>query len=61
MKNLLKISVAIIVLFIIVLVIKNAPKGSDYINYEKQMILSSQMNVENSQYFILTNGKLTLK
>ncbi len=49
------------ILSLIVLGIAKAPKGNDYIQYEREMIKSGQMDVNNSEYFIKVDGVLRLK
>ena len=46
MKTLLKSLVAIAILFLTVLGVTNAPKGNDYIDWEKNMIESGQINIK---------------
>ena len=58
MKNLIKVSV---ILSVLVLLIKNAPKGNDYIQWEKEMIESGQMKIEKSECFTKVDGVLKLK
>jgi len=57
----LKSVLGLSILSLIVLGIAKAPKGNDYIQYEREMIESSQMNVNNSEYFVKVDGVLKLK
>lgn len=61
MKNLIKVSVILSVLVLLIVLIKNAPKGNDYIQWEKEMIESGQMKIEKSEYFTKVDGVLKLK
>jgi hypothetical protein len=61
MKNLSKTLVVLSILSLIILGISKAPKGNDYIQYEKNMIKSNQMNVNDSEYFIKCDGVLKIK
>jgi hypothetical protein len=61
MKNLIKASVILSVLVLLIVLIKNAPKGNDYIQWEKEMIESGQMKIEKSEYFTKVDGVLKLK
>jgi hypothetical protein len=49
------------ILFLIILGLSKAPKGNDYIQYEREIIESGQMNINNSEYFIKADGVLRLK
>jgi len=57
----LKSVLGLSILSLIVLGIAKAPKGNDYIQYEREMIESSQINVNNSEYFVKVDGVLKLK
>ena len=61
MKNLIKVSVILSVLVLLIVLIKNAPKGNDYIQWEKEMIESGQMKIEKSECFTKVDGVLKLK
>jgi hypothetical protein len=61
MKNLSKTLVVLSILSLIILGLSKAPKGNDYIQYEKNMIKSNQMNVNDSEYFIKCDGVLKIK
>jgi hypothetical protein len=61
MKNLLKTLAVVSILSLIILGFAKAPKGNDYIQYERNMIESNQMNVNDSEYFIKCDGVLKLK
>lgn len=61
MKNLIKVSLILSVLVLLIVLIKNAPKGNDYIQWEKEMIESGQMKIEKSEYFTKVDGVLKLK
>jgi len=61
MKNLIKVSVILSVLVLLIVLIKNAPKGNDYIQWEKEMIESGQIKIEKSEYFTKVDGVLKLK
>ena len=59
--TILKSVLVLSILSLIVLGIAKAPKGNDYIQYEREMIESGQMNVNNSEYFVKIDGVLKLK
>lgn len=61
MKNLLKTVVTLMILSLIIFLLAKAPKGNDYIQYEKEMIESNQINVSDSEYFIKADNVLKLK
>ena len=61
MKNLIKVSVILSVLVLLIVLNKNAPKGNDYIQWEKEMIESGQIKIEKSEYFTKVDGVLNLK
>ena len=61
MKNLIKASVILSVLVLLIVSLINAPKGNDYIQWEKEMIESGQMKIEKSEYFTKVDGVLKLK
>ncbi len=61
MKNLIKAPVILSVLFLLIVLIKNAPKGNDYIQWEKEMIESGQIKIEKSEYFTKVDRVLKLK
>lgn len=61
MKNLIKVSVILSFLILLILALINAPKGNDYIQWEKEMIESGQIKVEKSEYFTKAEGFLKLK
>jgi len=46
MKSLLKSLVAIAILFLTILAVTNTPKGNDYIEWEKNMVESGQINIK---------------
>ena len=60
MEKLEKLLLALTVFCLIILAISKAPKGSNYIQYEKTMLESNQMNINDSEYFIKVNGVLKL-
>lgn len=57
----LKSVLVLSILCLIILGLSKAPKGNDYINYEKMMIESGQMDVNDSEYFVKVNDVLKLK
>ena len=59
--TILKSVLVLSILSLIVLGIAKAPKGNDYIQYEREMIESGQMNVNNSECFVKIDGVLKLK
>ena len=61
MKNLLKALLVLSILSLIILGFAKSPKGKDYIKWERNMIESNQMNVNDSEYFIKVDGVLKLK
>lgn len=61
MKNLSKTLVVLSILSLIILGFSKVQKGNDYIQYERNMIESNQMNVNDSEYFIKVDGVLKLK
>jgi hypothetical protein len=46
MKSLLKSLIAIAILFLTILAVTNTPKGNDYIEWEKNMVESGQINIK---------------
>ena len=60
-STILKSVLVLSILSLIILGIAKAPKGNDYIKYERQMIESGQMNVDNSEHFAKVDGVLKLK
>jgi hypothetical protein len=61
MKTLAKLLLVLSILSLIIFLISKAPKGNDYIQYERNMIESNQMNVNDSEYFTKVDGVLKLK
>lgn len=61
MKTLAKVLVVLSILSLIIFSLLKAPKGNNYIQFEKNMIESNQMNVNDSEYFIKVDGVLKLK
>ena len=62
MKSIILKSILVLsILSFIVLGILRAPKGNHYIEYERNMLESNQMNISDSQYFKISNGVLKLK
>ena len=59
--TILKSVLVLSILSLIILGLSKAPKGNDYINYEKKMIESGQMNVNDSECFVKINDVLKLK
>lgn len=51
MRNLIKALIFILLAFAIGAILLHAPKGNDYIQWERDMIESNQMEIEQSEYF----------
>ena len=61
MKALITLLVSLSVLTLIIVSFLKAPKGNDYMQWEKEMIESNQMDVNNSEFFVKVDGVLKLK